>query len=126
MSPRSGTNKRQRTRVLSGRFNDQEVAAIQRTGQSLAALVRQQVLKTPAARAVRRPTVDHQAVARILAQLGKIGSNINQLAHHANAGRPMDRMSNNLELALRDLAELRHACLHALGQEPERPSSPEP
>ena len=74
------------------------------------------------ARAMRRPSIDHQAVARVLAQLGKVGSNVNQIAHHANAGRPLDRMSNSLDLALRDLAELRLACLQALGHEPGGPA----
>ena len=70
--------------------------------------------------AARRPSVDTQAVAQLLGQLGKIGSNINQLAKHANAGRPIDAMDNSIEDALRDLSELRIACLQALGCEPER------
>jgi hypothetical protein len=31
--------------------------------------------------------VDTQAVAKLLAELGKIGSNVNQIAKHLNAGR---------------------------------------
>ena len=65
-----------------------------------------------------RPTVDLVAVARLLGELGKSGSNINQLAHYAHLGR---FQSNSIEVVLRDLMELRLACLHALGREPERP-----
>ena len=74
----------------------------------------------PWLRSIRRPSVNDKAVAKLLAQLDKIGSNVNQLAHYANAGRPIGRMSNSIELALRDLAELRLACLQALGRELDR------
>lgn len=127
---RTGTNKRQRSTVITARFNDHEAEALRKladkSGLSIASLIRNALLNTPPPRAPRRPSVNHQAAARVLAQLGKIGSNINQLAHHANAGRPLDRMSNNLELALRDLSELRLACLQALGQEPSRDEPNEP
>jgi hypothetical protein len=123
---RSGTEKRQRTRVLSMRFSEQEAEAIRKmaeqTGMSVASLMRHALFKTQPPRAVRHPSVDHKAVARLLGQLGKIGSNINQLAHYAHLGR---YQTKSIELALRDLAELRHACLHALGQEPER-EEPDP
>jgi len=33
----------------------------------------------------RKPGLDTQALTALLGQIGKIGSNINQLAHHANA-----------------------------------------
>ena len=42
-----------------------------------------------------------KAAAQVLAQLGKIGSNINQLAHYAHLGR---FQSDSIEMALRDLA----------------------
>ena len=52
--------------------------------------------------------------------LGKTGSNINQIAYHLNSGRPGSRAEDSIESALRDLAELRIACLQALGTEPRR------
>ena len=68
------------------------------------------------------------AVAKLLAQLDKIGSNVNQLAHYSKAGRPIGRMSDSIELALRDLPELRPACLEAQGgeldREPDRCAGP--
>jgi hypothetical protein len=67
--------------------------------------------------------VDHVAVARVLAELGKIGSNINQLAKYANMGRYQE---SSIELALRDLAELRLVCLQALGYELDQPGPDEP
>ena len=119
---RRGSEKRQRTRRLSVRINEQEAEGIRqladRAGISTGALVRHAIFNTPPPRAVRRPTVNQKAVAQLLGQLGKIGTNINQLAKQANAGRYQE---NTIELALRDLMELRTACLQALGREPDRP-----
>jgi hypothetical protein len=121
MALRSGSETRKRTVLLTARFNQQEAASIRqiadRSGLSIASLMRRALLDTPPPRATRRPPADVQAVARLLGQLGKIGSNINQLAKHANAGRYQE---NSIELALRDLGELRIVCLQALGKEPHR------
>jgi hypothetical protein len=119
----SGTDKRQRQATLSARFNDEEARAVrtkaERAGLSVASLIRAAVLDLPLpdARAPKRPSADLQAVARLLGELGKIGSNLNQIAKHANAGRLTEGL---LEVALRDLLELRLACLQALGREPVR------
>lgn len=93
-----------------------------KAGLSMASLIRNGTLNLKPPRASRRPTVNHRAVAQLLGQLGKIGSNLNQLAKHANAGKVQ---KNSIELAIRDLLELRTACLQALGQEPDRQSSKE-
>jgi hypothetical protein len=120
MARRSGSDKRQRNHILTMRFNQEEAAAIrqlaQTQGQSVSALLRTALLHS-------RPhpsRIDQQAVARLLGQLGKIGSNINQIAYHLNAGRPGDLIGGSLEDALRDLSELRLVCLQALGKEPRR------
>lgn len=121
MSQRSGSETRKRNVLLTARFSPQEAASIRqisdRTGHSVASLIRRALLDTPPPRASRRPPADMQAIARLLGQLGKIGSNINQLTKHANAGRYQE---NSIELALRDLGELRIVCLQALGKEPRR------
>lgn len=117
MGRRSGSEKRQRSRILTVRLTPQEVATVrqkaQEHGQTVGALLRANLLHVR----LRHSRIDQQAVARLLGQLGKIGSNINQLAKHANAGRYQE---SSIELALRDLAELRIVCLQALGQEPHR------
>jgi Bacterial mobilisation protein (MobC) len=120
-----GSNKRHRSRVLSARFNEREVAAVremaERHGQSVGTLLRKTLLGIPApARSVRRPSVDTQLVVKLLAELGKIGSNVNQIAKHLNAGRPGDTVENLIAEAMRDLLEMRHGCMQALGYEPDR------
>jgi len=121
MTGRSGSSKRKRTQMLTARFNEQEAAAIREmadsTGCSVGALIRHALLNVPPPRAIRRPSVDHKAVARLLGQLGAVGNNINQLAYHANVGRYRDPA---IEGAMRDLSEMRLACLQALGFEPVR------
>ncbi len=117
MAQRSGSEKRQRSRILTVRLTPQEVAIIrqkaQKHGQSVGALLRSSLLHVR----LHPSRIDRQAVAQLLGQLGKIGSNINQLAKYAHMGRYQE---NSIELALRDLAELRLVCLQALGNEPRR------
>jgi hypothetical protein len=119
MNPRSGSDSRQRSIVLTARFNEEEARTVrqmaERSGLSVSALIRHALLNVPPPRRRRRPAVDQVAVAKLLGELGKIGSNINQLAHYAHLGR---FQSNNIDVALRDLMELRLACLQALGREP--------
>ncbi len=120
MGSRSGSDTRQRSRMFTLRLSPQEAATIRRKavehGQSVAALVRSSLLHVR----LQPSRLDRQEVARVLAELGKIGSNVNQIAYHLNAGRPPERVHDSIELALRDLAELRIACLQAIGMEPRR------
>jgi hypothetical protein len=120
MARRSGSEKRQRTTIVTMRTNPQEAAAIrqiaQSRGESVSALLRSALLHSR----LRPSRLDLQAVGRLLGQLGKIGSNINQIAYHLNTGRRGDRVEGSLEEALRDLSELRIVCLQALGKEPQR------
>jgi Bacterial mobilisation protein (MobC) len=119
-----GTEIRQRKIVLTARFNDTEAAAIRekadKRGQSVGGLIRNALLDAPATPIVRRPPANAKAIALVLGQLGKIGSNINQIAHHLNAGRPGDRSEGMIEEALRDVMEIRLACMQALGFERNR------
>ncbi len=118
MARRSGSENRQRNRIFTVRFSPEEADKVQQIarahGQPVAALIRSSLLHIRA----RPSRIDALAVSRLLGQLGKVGSNINQIAHHLNSGRPGDRITDSLEYALRDLAELRTPCLQALGVEP--------
>jgi hypothetical protein len=52
--------------------------------------------------------------------LGKIGSNINQIAYHLNAGRPGDVVEGSIAASLRELDEWRTALMQAIGAERNR------
>ena len=73
-------------------------------------------LAPPAPRQVRRPPVERRELARLLAELGHIGGNLNQLAKAANTG--VVTCDGEIEAALGGLAEVRNAILKALGREP--------
>ena len=62
-----------------------------------------------------KPRIDPKDAARLLEHIGKIGSNINQIAKHANAGK---YMVNSVEAACTDIIEMRAAVLEFLGKKP--------
>jgi hypothetical protein len=88
---RSGSEKRQRAKgaVLVRLLPDERAAAEERArevGLSLASFFRACGLGTTGPRAQRSPTVNAEALGRATAALNKVGSNLNQIAHHLNAG----------------------------------------
>src|ERR1019366_3836980 len=102
---------------ITARVNEEERLIIKEKAKAaggMSALFRTAVLgyKLPKSR------IDTQAVAKLLAELGKIGSNVNQIAYHLNAGRPGDTVEALIAEALRDLLEMRGGCMRALGLEP--------
>ena len=99
------------------RERDRAAELAARAGQPLSALIRHGLFDTPLPRAVRRPPIEKQLVAQLLGELGRIGSNVNQLAKHANAGR---FQQNSIDLAMQTLMEMRTACMEALGREQPR------
>jgi hypothetical protein len=121
---RKSSSKRQRTKFVIARLTPDEHSAIttlaDKRGMSPGALIRQTLLNVPPGTNVRRPTTDTKLLAKTLSELGKIGSNINQIAYHLNAGRPGDRIEGSLDAALRELLEWRTALMQALGHERNR------
>jgi hypothetical protein len=118
-SHRSGSEARQRAGVIGFRANAAEraelEAAAERVGLTLGSYIRARALAKPATRATRRPTVEQAALAQLLAQLGKCGSNLNQMARVLNSGGDVPR---DIPEAL---ADFRAACadiMRALGREP--------
>ncbi len=87
---RSGSDKRQRSHVGRMRCTASEysllVTAAESAGLTIGAFMRQQCLGTPGPRAARRPPIERTALAQILGQLGKCGSNLNQIARVLNTG----------------------------------------
>lgn len=115
---KSGTETRQRNKLLQVRLTVAELAEIEaqaaRAGLTPASFARSVLLSAPAPRAVRRPTIEAETVGRLLGELGKVGGNLNQIARSLNAGQGLSPVA--LEAALRDLSEVRAACLAALGR----------
>lgn len=112
-----GSNRR--TRLVTARLSEREAdlvgQTVERTGLSAGALVRRALLD--AQPSARRPSAEDRAVVRLMGTLGKIASNIHQLDDHADTGSFDDDTAESIHYAVRDLAELRYACMQALGYE---------
>jgi hypothetical protein len=67
-------------------------------------------LDFPLPRAARRPTTNHEDVARLLGELGEVATAFRQAQNLADPAMA--------EAAIRDFAELRLLCFEALGRQP--------
>jgi hypothetical protein len=120
----AGSDKRQRSRMVSIRLTPTEAARLEadavRAGLSLGGYARQVLLGAPPPRQSRRPPVERELLAQAMRQLGRIGGNVNQLAHSANCGITPDLAE--LRAACLAVIEARNVLLRALGvSEPEAP-----
>lgn len=114
----SGSETRKRPAVLQARFTAEEAAGVRakadRAGMTVGSLIRSAVLSAEPPRATRRPSVNHQAVARMLGELGRVAEAFRQAAKAADPARSHAL----IDAAARDLSELRTVCFEALGREP--------
>jgi hypothetical protein len=131
MSGQRGSEKRQRSVIIQSRVGPAERATVQAkadaAGVSISELIRYAVLNYR----LPRSRIDRRAVGLLLnkfqniqSEMGKIGSNLNQLAHYANMERwQANSIAAAIEehtQAIRTLEELRLACLQAIGSERNR------
>ena len=91
-------------------------AAADRAGLSVGAFLRALALGDAGPRAVRRPPIERKELARLLGHLGKVGSNLNQLAYAYNRERRIPGLAE-LTAMLQQVGELRDALMAALGRE---------
>lgn len=114
-----GSETRVRNQHLTIRLSPEERAAINqaadRSGLTPGSYARQAVLGAPAPRQVRRPPVERRELARLLGELGHIGSNLNQIARVANIRDDVDPV--RLDAMLAELTAVRAAILRALGRD---------
>lgn len=85
-------------------------------GLSLGAYMRATALGSSGPRAVKRAPADRAAVARLLGELGKLGSNVNQLAKWANTQQTAPTAAQ-LGTMQADLAAMRAALMEALNRD---------
>jgi hypothetical protein len=112
---RSGSENRQRPVTLKARFTREEAALVTeqaaRAGVSVAAVIRFAVLDQKPLRASRKPLVEQEVAARLLAQLGLIASSLREAELTG-----LNVMA--IEAAQRDLGEMRNLLFEALELEP--------
>ena len=109
-----------RNRLINLRCNEREHAAIKaaalRAGLSIGAFLRALALGDPGPRAVRRPAVERVELVRLLGHLGKIGSNINQIAKAIHTTCTLPAWME-LTAIRNDIGLMRTALLAALGRD---------
>lgn len=112
--------KATRSQFLTARVTEGEHAKIagaaERAGLTVGSYVRQVLVEAPVPRQGRRPPIERKELARLLGELGHIGSNLNQLARAANSNLPITK--REIQRTLADLSAVRVAILTALGREP--------
>lgn len=119
---RRKSDKRQRTETLFARVTPEEksafVARADRAGMASAAFMRALALGDAGPRARRRRPVEHQALVQALANLNRVGNNLNQIARNTNRGMDID--VPQLRDALHQYHQVIAAIYEALGMEPAR------
>lgn len=86
-------------------------------GMSVGAFARAVLLGSPGPRAVRKPPIQKAELARLLGEMGKLGSNVNQLARAYNQYRGLPEQQE-LAAIRAELVTLRTVLMQALGREP--------
>ncbi len=103
----SKSENRQRTQRLTFRVlpkeRDEFVCRCEEAGLTKADYFRQKCLEDKPLRKRKKLPVEAQLLAKYLAHVGKIGSNINQVAKNANTGYPpnanmLDKMSQDIQM----------------------------
>jgi hypothetical protein len=113
----SGSQNRKRQQLLPVRCTAEELHELRAAKEAggfdtMADFIRARCLRT--SRAPRVPLVDRQQLARLLAEAGKIGSNVNQLARVANTHGELPTAAE-LETIWREVSAIRSALMGALG-----------
>ncbi len=116
---RRGSERRKRTRPVTTRYDPDEFAeldeAASQAGLTRASYQRVQSLSAPKTRSTRRAPVERELLAKLLGHIGKLGSNLNQIARDANMGLGLRA---DLASVLADLRRLIPVILRALGRDP--------
>ena len=115
---RRGSETRKKSYLVTSRYDADEYAELEeaasRARLTRASYQRVQSLAQPKTRSTRRAPIERELLAKTLGQLGKIGSNLNQIAHAANLNQEVeDDVKTSIEV-LRALVPL---IVRALGRE---------
>lgn len=90
--------------------------AASKAGLAPGSYARGKILGGSPPRAVRALPVERQALALLLAQIGRVGGNLNQLAKAGNSGLPVD--ASDVAPVLADLRAVRDEIRAMLGRKP--------
>lgn len=113
----SKSENRQRTKHIVFRVTPEEKDGFelrcQSSGLSKSDYFRKKCLEEKALRKRKAPTVETEVLLKTLAQIGKVGGNLNQIARELNMGYLP--INGELETTLKEVRELRTEIRKALG-----------
>lgn len=101
-----------RSHVITVRMNEDEWTAFQSQRKKLGEMSQsdfiRQAITTAQIKVTVKPVFDSEKLDQLIADCGKIGSNINQIARHLNMGNPMEaRLMKKLNRSLANLDSIR-------------------
>lgn len=113
---KSGSENRQRSRIIGFRADPVERAEIEdaaeRAGLTVGSYVRAMVLKKVRTAPTVKPSFDKVLLTKILGDLGKVGSNLNQIARNLNEGALVSL--GRIGRAIDDVSFLREEVIKAI------------
>ena len=87
---KNGSESRQKQRRITFRLTADELGTLEKAAGAahvtLGSYIRETVLTTPQTRSRRRAPADVALLAKLIAELNRVGGNINQIARAANYG----------------------------------------
>jgi hypothetical protein len=114
---RSGSAARRRQIVITFRASQAERSELESQacgkGLTLGSHIRGRLFESPQTRQRRRPLADVAALARLMGELNRIGSNINQVARAINLGETP--LAHEIQEAMSGLREVIAAIRAAMG-----------
>lgn len=115
---KSGSEQRRKQLVRTFRISPEEDAELQAgaegAGLSVGSYIRVRVLTVQRTRQQRRPSVELQTIARLHAEMNRVGSNIHQILKRVNFGELV--LAHEYRDALNGYKEVIDAILAALGR----------
>jgi hypothetical protein len=116
---RRGTETRKKSYLVTVRYSPEEFAELDelasRRGLTRPSHLRECSLKKPKTRSTRRAPIERELLAKVLGQLGKIGSNLNQVSRSANLGEKHRPAWEEVRVEVRTAAL---AVMDAMGRSP--------
>lgn len=113
-------NPENRTHNVHARLNDMEwvqfMEQLEKLGLSQSDFIRQAIF-TAKVNVTVQPVFNSERLDEIAMQYGKIGSNLNQIAHHLNAGNPIQaKLIREINHCLSDMQSLKQRVEELAGE----------
>jgi uncharacterized protein (DUF1778 family) len=113
----SGSDTRRKQRIVNFRATEEEYTVVEeaaeKAGLTIGSYIRQTLLAAPKTRSRRVARADVMLLAKLIAELNRIGGNINQIARAASYGERLE--GTWLRVTLRLLLETMKCVREAMG-----------